>query len=180
MCIMSYVPKHQNKNVKYSKLPLKEVEATLWDVLCINLIRPYKINDNNRKLTLLALTMIDPATGWFDMSAIKTKIADVIANMLEHTWLTKYLRPTKVILDRGTEFMAEVISLLRDDDDIERKPIIARNLQTNAILEYAHQTIGNIICTLQFLDKMKLDLKIHGKESCLPSSLQCKVRYILR
>ena len=58
------------KKVKYRKLSLKEVEATPWDVLCIDLIRPYKINNNDKKLTLWALTMIDPATGWFDISAI--------------------------------------------------------------------------------------------------------------
>ena len=95
----------KTKKVKYGKLPLKEVEATPWDVLCIDLIGPYEITNNNKKLTLWALTMIDPATGWFDMASIKTKTADVIANKLEHTWLTKYPRPTKVILDRGTEFM---------------------------------------------------------------------------
>ena len=158
MCIVSYVPNHQNKKVKYGKLPLKEVEATPWDVLCIDLIGPYEITNNNKKLTLWALTMIDPATGWFDMASIKTKTADVIANKLEHTWLTKYPRPTKVILDRGTEFMAEVILLLRDDYDIKRKPITARNPQANAILERAHQTVGNIIRTFQ-LDKTELDME---------------------
>ena len=148
----------KTKKVKYGKLPLKEVEATPWDVLCIDLIGPYEITNNNKKLTLWALTMIDPATGWFDMASIKTKTADVIANKLEHTWLTKYPRPTKVILDRGTEFMAEVISLLRDDYDIKRKPITARNPQANAILERAHQTVGNIIRTFQ-LDKTELDME---------------------
>ena len=47
MCIVSYMPNHQNKKVKYGKLPLKEVETSPWDVLCINLIRPYKITNNN-------------------------------------------------------------------------------------------------------------------------------------
>ena len=98
----------KTKKVKYGKLPFKEVEATPWDVLCINLIDLYKINTNSKQLTLWALTMIDPSTGWFNMSEIKTKTADIIANKLDHTWLTKYPR-TNVILDRGTEFMAEVI-----------------------------------------------------------------------
>ena len=71
MCIVSYVPNYQNKKVKYGKLTLKEVEATPWDVLCINLIGPYKIINNNKKLTIWALTMIDPAKGWFDMASIK-------------------------------------------------------------------------------------------------------------
>ena len=58
------------------------------------------------------MTMIDPDTGWFDMSAIQSKTANIIANNTEHMWLTKYPRPTKVILDRSTEFMTGVISLL--------------------------------------------------------------------
>ena len=148
----------KTKRVKYGKLPEKEAEAVPWDVLCIDLIGPYKIINDNQTLTLWALTMIDPATGWFDMSAIKTKQADVIANALESTWLCKYPRPTTVIMDRGTEFMAEVVSLLRDDYDITRKLITTRNPQANAILERAHQTIGNIIRTFQ-LSKAELNME---------------------
>ena len=54
--------------------------------------------------------------------------------------------------------MAEVISLLCDDYDIKRKPITVRNPQANAILERAHQTIGNTIRTFQ-LDKTELDME---------------------
>ena len=53
--------------------------------------------------------------------------------------------------------MAEAIFLLRDKYDVKRKPITTRNLQANAILGQAHQTIGNIICTFQ-LDKVELDM----------------------
>ena len=53
--------------------------------------------------------------------------------------------------------MAEVISLQRDDYGITRRPITTRNPQANAILERAHQTIGNIICSFQ-LDKAELDM----------------------
>ena len=51
--------------------------------------------------------MIDPATGWFNMTAIKTKSAVVIANKIEQMWLSKYPWPSKVILDQGTEVMKE-------------------------------------------------------------------------
>ena len=101
--------------------------------------------------------MIGPATGWFDMVPIHTKRADIIANKLEQTWLMKYPWPTKVVLDRGTEFMAEVKTMLRDEYNIIRKPITTRNPQANAILERAHQTIGNIIRTFQ-INKSDLDL----------------------
>ena len=93
--------------------------------------------------------MIDPATGWFDMTAIKTKSADVIANKIEQTWLTKYPWPSQIILDRGTEFMKEVIPMLEQDYGIARRPITTRNPQANAILERAHKTIGNILRRFQ-------------------------------
>eukprot|EP00957_Ditylum_brightwellii_P044401 3369607-Ditylum_brightwellii.AAC.1 len=55
---------------------------------------PYKISwkgktTRNKKEDCLALwcvTMIDPATGWFKMTEIKTKHAEVIANVIEQTW----------------------------------------------------------------------------------------------
>ena len=106
---------------------------------------------------LHALTMINPATGWFDMTAIKTKTADVIANKIEQTWLTTYPWPDKVILDQGTEFMKEVILMLEQDYRITCCPIRTQNPQANSILERAHQTIGNILCTFQ-VNNSEIDL----------------------
>ena len=60
-------------------------------MLCIDLIGPYTINRKNKKkqpLTLWALTMIDPATGWFEIREILTKSADVITNELKMAWLS--------------------------------------------------------------------------------------------
>ena len=56
--------------------------------------------------------MIDPATGWFDMTSIKTKSADVIANKLEQTWISKYPWPMNIILDWGIELTKEVIEMI--------------------------------------------------------------------
>ena len=102
--------------------------------------------------------MIDPAsTGWFDMISIETKRADIISNKLERTWLIKYPRTMQVVLDRGTEFMSKVISLLRDNYGIICRPIMTRKPQANPFLERAHQNIGNIIYSFQ-LDKAKLNM----------------------
>ena len=92
--------------------------------------------------------MIDPATGWFEIKDIKTKRADVIANVVEKTWLTRYPWPTQVVYDRGTEFMSEFSSML-EEYGIKRKPITKRNPQANAIVERIHQTIGNILRTFR-------------------------------
>ena len=97
---------------------------------------------------LWALTMIDPATGWFGMISIVMKQSDVISNKLEQTWLTQYPWPTQIVLNCGTEFMAEVTKMLKKDYRIILKPIKTQNPHANAILERAHQRIGNILCKI--------------------------------
>ena len=80
---------------KYGYLPEKVAEADPCDFLCIDSIGPYTIerkNKTKKPLTLWALTMIDPTTGWFEMREIKTESAD------SYPW------PTRMIFDRGSEF----------------------------------------------------------------------------
>jgi hypothetical protein len=135
-------------NQKYGKLPPKEAEAEPWDTLCVDLIGPYKITRKGKKdLTLWCLTMIDPVTGWFEMAQIENKTAANVADIAEKTWFTRYPIPQKLILDRGTEFMAEFAQMVRKDYGLKMKPITTRNPQANAIIERVHQTIGNIIRT---------------------------------
>ena len=105
---------------------------------------------------LWAVTMIDPATGWFEIKQLKAKSADVVANEIEKTWLTRYPWPTQVIMDRGSEFMAEFTKMLKDDYGVKKKTITSRNPQANAIIERVHQTIGNIIRTFE-VQKMELN-----------------------
>eukprot|EP00957_Ditylum_brightwellii_P157962 12023630-Ditylum_brightwellii.AAC.1 len=59
--------------------------------------------------------MTDPATDWFEITEIKTKRADAVYNVVETTWLTRYPYPTQVVLDGGTEFMAEFTEMLASD-----------------------------------------------------------------
>ncbi len=83
--------KTKRSTKKYGHLPPKEAETQPWDKLCVDLIGPYTIKRKGKKnLTLWCVTMIDPATGWFEMREIKTKSADVIANEVEMAWLTRY------------------------------------------------------------------------------------------
>ena len=73
----------KHRNIKYGYLSAKEADVNVQDVLCIDLIGPYTFKQpNNKAQTLWALTMIDPITGWFDMTEINTKHAAVIANKL--------------------------------------------------------------------------------------------------
>ena len=52
------------------------------------------------------MTMIDPATGWFEIVDMPNKRADYIANVLEYTWLTRNPWPTEIRMDRGVSLYA--------------------------------------------------------------------------
>ena len=164
---------------KYGKLPPKEAEAQPWDTLCVDLIGKYQFTTkgggaeykispppsnekyklktkNGNTVYLQAITMIDPATGWVEIRAVPSARADLVANQVELAWLTRYPLPTKVVLDRGNEFLAEFKNMIEHDYGIKVRPITTRNPQANAILERVHQTIGNIIRTFK-IQNMVLD-----------------------
>jgi hypothetical protein len=132
---------------KFGHLPAKVAEDIPWDKLYIDLVGPYKIEGRFHKeeeRTLHCLTMLDPATGWFEIAEIPAKRADVIINVLEQKWLARYPRPTTIIMDRGSEFMAEMKEALKDEFGITRRLISTRNPQSN-VVERAHQTLHNLL-----------------------------------
>ena len=121
------------------------------NILCVDMIGPYKIQHATEKtkgeepkpveLSLWAVTMIDPATGWFEIKQVDNKESHTVSEAVEQSWLTRYPWPTNIILDRGTEFMGEFKRMIKEDYVIKKRPIIARNPQANAIIERVHQTI---------------------------------------
>ena len=124
---------------KYGHLPPKEAEVIPWDTLCIDLIGPYTVKEKGKKKWILhCLTMIDPATGWFEIVEIPSKRADDVSNLLEQTWLARYPWPQHVIHDRGREFMAETHQMLINDYGCTINQTTTRNPQANAIVERVH------------------------------------------
>ena len=138
------------KNKEYGILPPKEAEAIPWDKLCIDLIGPYKINRVGKKDPLIckAVTMIDPATGWFKIHQYDDKKSITIANIAEQEWFSRYPWPTQITVDRGSEFMGKDFqNMVKNNYGIKRKPITVRNPQANAIVERVHQVLGNMVRT---------------------------------
>ena len=81
--------KAKKHSIKYGLLPEKEAETFPWERLCIDLIGPYTFKSKNQaSLKLWCVTMIDPATGWFEIREIHTKNAASIANIVEQAWFT--------------------------------------------------------------------------------------------
>ena len=80
---------------KFGFLSPKEAEAIPWEKMCVDLISPYTIRRKKpaKNLTCKCITMIDPATGWFEISQIPDKRSDTIANIVEQEWLARYPDP---------------------------------------------------------------------------------------
>jgi len=91
--------------------------------------------------------MLDPATRCIEIKEIKSKHADIVADVLEKTWLTCYPRPSEITLDLGSELMAEVMKIIKNDYGIKKLPITVRNPQTNSFGEPVNKTIANILST---------------------------------
>jgi hypothetical protein len=161
---------YKNKR-KYGHLPLKDVgELTPWKEVHIDLIGPYTVATKQRQpgnilkeveLCLIAMTMVDPATGlfemvevpYYDVKDIKKGNQDVIdktsariSKLFNNVWLSRYPWPEKVIFDNGTEFKKDFVVLLKDFDI---KPIITtvENPQGNSPVERIHQVVHSMIQT---------------------------------
>ncbi len=57
---------NKKRKLKYGHLLPKTVIMTPWKMLCVNLVGPYTLKDNDGSvIDFMALTMIDPASSWF-------------------------------------------------------------------------------------------------------------------
>ena len=103
--------------------------------------------------------MIDPATGWFKIKQYDDKKSITVANIVEQEWLTRYPRPYLITLDQGSEFTGQDFrDMCVNDYGIKRKIISTRNPQTNAIVQRAHQMLGNLIWSFELQDNPYIDM----------------------
>jgi hypothetical protein len=152
--------KAKGKRLKYGHLPAKDPvsESQPWQRLCVDTIGPYEIRRINKKpLKFSAVTMIDPATGWFEMKQLKTKKADEVSNAVETTWLTRYPWPQEIVFDAGSEFKAEFRQMIEKEYRIKAKPITVRNPQSNGIVERIHGVIGDMFRSYEFANVNEQD-----------------------
>jgi hypothetical protein len=90
---MHYLSNSKEQSKKVWTSARKDAEAMPWDRLCVNLIGPYEIKSKVKGIKikpLKAITMIDPATGWFEIKQFDDKKSITVANIIEQEWLTHY------------------------------------------------------------------------------------------
>ena len=109
----------------------------------------------------MAMTMVDPATGWFEIAELPyievkqikennidyiDKTSARISQLFDQVWLSRYPRPTKVVFDNGSEFKKDFQILLRDWG-IKPKCTTVKNPQANAPVERINQVLKNMLKT---------------------------------
>jgi len=102
---------------------------------------------------LKAVTMIDPATGWFEIAECDDKRSVSIADIAERTWLNRCPWPDLVNLDRGKEFVGiDFKDMIKSSYGVKTKFVTTRNPQANAIIERSHQVLANSCRTFESED----------------------------
>jgi hypothetical protein len=121
---------------KHGLLPEKEAEPSIpWNRVNLDMIGPLKCHQPDGKiLELRALTMIDPATGWFEVVDVSKINAENCMDAFDDTWLTRYPRPQFVGFDGGSEFK-NVFEEMCDNYGLKKKPNTTYNPQANGIVE---------------------------------------------
>jgi hypothetical protein len=99
---------------------------------------------HEKELSLQAITICDPATGWFEVAEIKDKTAEATAKILDQTWFCRYPRPKRCISDNGNEFLGKEFQELLQSYGVKSVPTTVKNPQANFV-ERVHQTLGNML-----------------------------------
>ena len=157
--------KGKKRKRQYGKLPAKTAVVTPWQSVCVDLIGPYTLKGKDKTvLDFMCLTMIDPATGWFEIielplssvtvtrdgeditEVVIDKSSAQISKLFNKQWLSRYPRAKYIIYDNGSEFKLHFAELC-DSYSIKRKPTTVKNPQANSILERIHQVFGTMMRT---------------------------------
>jgi hypothetical protein len=134
---------------KYGLLPLKTAESDSWVMAYVDLVGPFTIKTPLKTHSLLALTMIDPATGWFEIVQANSKTATSIQDFFPP-------RPQFIVFDNGGKFKREFKQMCKNYG-IKARLTTSHNPQANAIIEQVHKVVNNML--------RSFDLKFGGRYS---------------
>jgi transposase InsO family protein len=170
-CKMCQLNKTARK--KYGHLPAKTAEKSEpWNRVNVDMIGPYQVTAQGKTYELRALTMIDPATGWFEIKELKKPSAEACMEAFDDAWLARYPRPQYIGFDQGNEYKS-VFAEMCDNYGITKKISTTYNPQSNGIIERVHQVVNNGLRTLE-LENSEFD--VDDPWSALLSSVAYAIR----
>ena len=96
----------------------------------------------------VAPTCIDPVTNLVEMIRLQNKTSAHISQQFENYWLNRYPRSNKCVHDNGGEFIGWEFVQKLEQWGISDSPTTIYNPQANAVCEWLHQTVANILRTI--------------------------------
>ena len=89
--------------------------------------------------------MINPVTGWFEVTQCDDKKATMITNSVETTWLYRYPCQYEIMYDCGSEFLGHEFknTLIEEEYGVLAKPATAENLIAKSIIKRIHNVLAN-------------------------------------
>jgi hypothetical protein len=118
----------------------------------MDLIGSFAILVNNQAPTLRALTMIDPASGWFEVVQVTNKLATIIQDLFHKSWLACCPRPQFIVSDNGGNFK-RVFKQMCENYGSKAQPTSSHNPQANTVIERVHKVVNDMF--------KSFDLEIH-------------------
>ena len=98
-----------------------------------------------RDYTIRALTTIDIMTNLLEIEPLITQTSAECAQAFENSWLSRYLRPMRVVHDQGSEFMGTPFQDILCRAGIKSVPTTSRNPQGNSVIEAVHKSVGQVL-----------------------------------
>ena len=97
---------NKRRSQKYGHLPPKTFYTIPWECLCVDLIGSYTLKGkDNLQIDFMALTMIDPASSWFEIAELP-----LVELLHWQTVNSKELLIVDKIFDKTSEYIAKSVN----------------------------------------------------------------------
>ena len=102
-------------------------------------------NKNGNDCKSHVMTMIDPATGCFEVAALEHGTTALeVQRLLDSQWLARYPRPKEIGFDGCSEFKAEFLEMCANMG-IKTRQSGTWNPRSNSVLERVNQVLGDCL-----------------------------------
>ena len=104
-----------------------------WEEVLIDLIGPWMVKVNHRKVEFNALMCIATASNLVELIGIDNKTTRHIRDKFFQSWLSRYPRPIHCVHDKGSEFIGGTFQWILHSFDIKDVQSTAKNPKLNRI-----------------------------------------------
>jgi hypothetical protein len=118
------------------------MQTAPWEEVTIDLIGPWKVNVNNKKVEFNTLRCIDTASNLVELIRIDNKTSCHVRD--------KFIQSFCCVNDKDGEFIGGTFQWLLHSFDIKDVQSTSKNLQSNSIWEHMIQTVGNVLRVLLY------------------------------